>query len=209
MPQPRPKTLLHVDSSAHGDDSISRSLSAGVVARWREAAPGLTVLRRDLTCAPIAHLTADMFGDPAGEDADADLRRERALSDAIVEEFLAADVVVIGAPMYNFAISSQLKAWIDRIVRAGRTFRYTPTGPEGLAGGKRAVIVSSRGGAYSAPERAHLDHQESYLRQVLGFMGVTDVQIVRAEGLAMGPEHRRRAVAAAEGAVAELFEVAA
>ena len=204
-----PKQLLHIDSSAHDEESVSRRLTAEVVARWRQAEPGLVVRRRDLAANPIAHLTADMVGDAAEANVEPTLRSERALSDAIVAEFLAADVLVIGAPMYNFAISSQLKAWIDRIVRAGRTFRYTPTGPEGLAGGKQVVIVSTRGGAYAAPERAHLDHQESYLKLILGFMGVTDVQIVRAEGLAMGPEHHRRATSAAEAAVAELFQIAA
>lgn len=205
---PRPKMLLHLDASAHGSDSVSRGLTAQVVADWVKAEPGLIVRYRDLAAQPIAHLTADMLERPEGE-APPELKREREESEAIVEEFLAADVVVIGAPMYNFTVSSQLKAWIDRVVRAGRTFQYAATGPVGLAGGKRVVIVSSRGGAYSSAGRAHLDFQESYLKLILGFMGVTDVRIIRAEGLAMGPEHRENATRAARAAIAELFELAA
>ncbi len=121
---------------------------------------------------------------------------ERALIDAIVGEFLSADVVVIGAPMYNFAVPTQLKAWIDRLAQAGRTFRYTETGPVGLAGGRKVIVASSRGGIYTAGLEA-LDHQEAYLRTILGFIGVTDIEFVRAEGLSMGPEHRERAVAEA------------
>ena len=214
MPQPhppralRPKTLLHIDSSANAAHSVSRGLTADVVASWVRAEPSLVVRYRDLAAQPIAHLTADMLQGVDGE-APPDLQRERRESETIVEEFLAADVVVIGAPMYNFAISSQLKAWIDRIVRAGRTFRYEPSGPVGLAGGKRVVIVSSRGGAYSSAERAHLDFQESYLKVIFGFMGVTDVRIIRAEGLAMGPEHHASATRAAHAAITQLFELAA
>jgi len=204
----RQTTLLHIDSSASAAHSVSRVLTAEVVANWVRAEPRLVVRYRDLAAQPIAHLTVDMLQGVDG-DAPADLQRERGQSEAVVEEFLAADVVVIGAPMYNFAISSQLKAWIDRIVRAGRTFRYEPSGPVGLAGGKRVVIVSSRGGAYASAERAHLDFQESYLKLILGFMGVTDVRIIRAEGLAMGPEHRERATRAARAAIAEHFELAA
>jgi FMN-dependent NADH-azoreductase len=203
----RRRTLLHIDSSASAAHSVSRALTADVVANWVRAEPSLVVRYRDLAAQPIAHLTADMLqGDG---DAPADLQRERRQSEAVVAEFLAADVVVIGAPMYNFAISSQLKAWIDRIVRAGRTFRYEPSGPVGLAGGKRVVIVSSRGGAYASAERGRLDFQESYLKLILDFMGVTDVRIIRAEGLAKGPEHRDSATRAARAAIAELFELAA
>ena len=115
------------------------------------------------------------------------------------DDFMTADVVVIGAPMYNFTIPSQLKAWIDRIAQAGRTFRYTEKGPEGLAGGKTVIVASTRGGIYSSGPAAGMDHQESYLKAVLGFLGVTDVRFVRAEGLAMGDEARSKALAAAAG----------
>ena len=204
----RPRMLLHIDSSANAAHSVSRALTAEVVANWVTADPGLVVRYRDLAARPIAHLTAEMLQGAEG-DAPPGLERERQESEAIVEEFLAADVVVIGAPMYNFGISSQLKAWIDRVVRAGRTFRYEANGPVGLAGGKRAVVVSSRGGAYSSAERSHLDFQESYLKLILGFMGVTDVRVIRAEGLAMGAEQRDGATRAARAAVAKLFEFAA
>ena len=125
-------------------------------------------------------------------------REELALTDSLVDEFLAADVVVIGAPMYNFSIPTQLKAWIDRLAQAGRTFRYTEKGPEGLAGGKRVIVASGRGGVYSTnPALAGLDHQEAYLRTVLGFFGITDVTFIRAEGIGMGPEAKEKALAGA------------
>ena len=124
------------------------------------------------------------------------------MSERLVSQFLAADVVVIGAPFYNFAIPTQLKAWIDRLAQPGRTFRYTADGPEGLAKGKTVIIVSTRGGVYSTNEAGQaMEHQESYLKVVLGFFGVTDVRIVRAEGLAMGGETRQQALAAAAQAI--------
>ncbi|MBL8336691.1 MAG: NAD(P)H-dependent oxidoreductase, partial [Rhodoferax sp.] len=119
-------------------------------------------------------------------------RRENALSEALVSQFLAADVIVVGAPLYNFSVPSQLKAWIDRVAQAGRTFRYTEKGPQGLAGGKTVVVVSSRGGAYG--DDSAYEHQESYLKVVFGFFGITDVRIVRAEGLAMGEAARAKAL---------------
>jgi len=128
-------------------------------------------------------------------------RRENAVTERLLSQFLAADVVVIGAPMYNFTIPSQLKAWIDRIAQAGRTFRYTAAGPEGLAGGKTVIVVSTRGGQYAGLPLEAMDHQESYLRTLFGFLGVTDVRIVRAEGLSMGDAVREKALAAASLAV--------
>jgi FMN-dependent NADH-azoreductase len=132
------------------------------------------------------------------------------LTDALVEELLAADAIVIGAPMYNFSIPTQLKAWIDRIAQAGRTFRYTEKGPVGLASGKKVVIASSRGGRYAgtALENA-LDHQEAYLRAVLGFLGITDVTVVRAEGTGMGPEAQAQALESARRHIETLFQPAA
>ena len=206
-------TILHLDSSPLGDASASRRLTADIVAALRAASPGARVLRRDLAAAPIAHLSgATLQGwgaaDPAALPPGA--REEAALSEEVLGEFLAADILVIGAPMYNFSIPSQLKAWIDRVVRAGRTFRYTDRGPAGLAAGKRAIIASSRGGAYDADAaRRALDHQESYLRTVLGFVGVADVEVVRAEGLAMGDAARAAGLAAAAAAIAGLARPAA
>jgi len=189
--------ILHIDSSPLGDASVSRQLTRATVEAWRARYPEAEVVYRDLAADAPAHLSAERLAViKFGKDADLTpvQAEERALIDAIVEEFLTADVVVIGAPMYNFTIPTQLKAWIDRLAQAGRTFRYTETGPVGLAGGRKVIVASSRGGIYTAGLEA-LDHQEAYLRTVLGFIGVTDIQFVRAEGLSMGPEHRERAVA--------------
>lgn len=183
--------LLHLDSSALGTNSVTRELSAAVVARWQDAAADLTVEYRDLDAEPLPHLTGRSLAkaDPAEAEA----------AEAALQQFLAADVVVIGAPFYNFSIPSTLKAWIDRVAVAGRTFRYTEAGPEGLAGGKRVIVVSGRGGQYGDASPA--DFQEAYLRQVFGFLGVTDLEIVRAEGVAYSPQHRADALAAAHASI--------
>lgn len=189
--------LLHIDSSALAGQSASRQLTREIVDQWLERHPGTVVEYLDLVAEPPRHLDLDALGFRLGIDASGlteAQRRENRLSEQLVSQFLAADVVVIGAPMYNFTIPSQLKAWIDRIAQAGRTFRYTASGPEGLAGGKTVIIASTRGGVYAG---APADHQEGYLRMVLDFMGVTDVRIVRAEGLALGDEARAKALASA------------
>ncbi len=183
--------LLHIDTSALGTNSVTRELTAAVVARWQDANADLTVEYRDLDAEPLPHLTGRSLAkaDPAQAEAD----------EATIQQFLAADVVVIGAPFYNFSIPSTLKAWIDRVAVAGRTFRYTEAGPEGLAGGKRVIIVSGRGGQYGDASPA--DFQEAYLRQVFGFLGVTDLEIVRAEGVAYSDQHRADAMAAAHASI--------
>lgn len=185
--------LLHLDSSALGAGSASRQLTAAVVQRFREAQPGLEVIHHDLDAEPLPHLTAASLAkaDPA-EAA----RAERAL-----QEFLEADVVVIGAPMYNFGIPTTLKAWIDRIAVAGRTFRYTANGPEGLAGGKRVIVALSSGGIY--PEGSPGDHQAAYLRHLFRFLGVDDIEFVRADGLNLSPQRREEAMGAALAALPE------
>jgi FMN-dependent NADH-azoreductase len=192
--------LLHIDSSPLADASASRELSRKVVAQWTASHPATKVEYVDLAVNAPSHLDIDSLGFRLGTDA-AQLtpaqRRENAVSEKLVSQFLAADVVVIGAPMYNFAIPSQLKAWIDRIAQAGRTFRYTAAGPEGLATGKTAIVVSTRGGRYAGLPGEVMDHQESYLKTVFGFVGITDVRFVRAEGLAMGDQARANALAAA------------
>lgn len=193
--------LLHIDSSALGANSVSRDLTRRIVAQWQAAAP-TTVEYLDLVADAPSHLDGDSLGFRLGLDA-ASLteaqKRENAVSERLVSQFLAADVVVIGAPMYNFSIPSQLKAWIDRVAQAGRTFRYGPNGAEGLAGGKTVIVASTRGGAYG--DDSAFDHQESYLKTVLGFFGVTDVRFVRAEGVAMGDEAKAKALAQAEVAI--------
>lgn len=191
--------LLHLDSSALGTQSVTRELSAAAVARWQDAVPGLEVTYRDLDTQPLPHLTGPVLG-----KADTAAAEE---SEQVLQQFLAADVIVIGAPMYNFGIPSTLKAWIDRIAVAGRTFRYTESGPEGLAGGKRVVVTSARGGVYG--ETSPADFQEAYLRQVFGFLGIRDIAFVRAEGVAMGPQQRADALEAAHAAVPAPLALAA
>lgn len=175
-------TILHVDSSINGESSASRVISRSVVGRLKVLSPSAEVVRRDLGVQPIPHLTLNALTEHS-----------------VVDEFLAADVIVIGAPMYNFGISSQLKAWIDRLAVAGKTFSYTEKGPKGLAGGKKLIIASSRGGFFGpGSPAASLDHQETYLRAFFGFLGITDITFVRAEGLALGAEARQHAIEAAK-----------
>ena len=199
--------LLHIDSSILGSFSVSRQLSADIVARLRQATPDLEINYRDLAREPLPHLSGSHIAaqQPGSPPPSPDVQADLTLGGKLLEEFIAADIVVLGAPMYNFGISSQLKAWIDRVVIAGRTFRYSAKGPEGLAGGKRVIVASSRGGVFSegAPAAA-LDHQESYLQAVFGFIGIPDIEIVRAEGLAVGPELKVRAIKAAEDYIANL-----
>lgn len=207
--------LLHIDSSATGAGSVTREISAAVVEALQSGSPGAQVTYRDVAAQPLIHVDTALLSvmRPAPGEIPVDmeaphnaaLRAEAALTEQVLTEFLEADTLVIGAPMYNFGVPSTLKAWIDRLAQAGRTFRYTAKGPEGLAGGKRLVIVSSRGGLYAgmAHETA-MDHQEAYLKAVMGFMGVTDVTIIRAEGVAMGPEKRAEVIAQALAASAKL-----
>ena len=192
--------LLHIDSAITGANSVSRQLTAQIVAAWQAQHAGTQVSYLDLVVNAPAHFTSDAMAPRTGQTADlsAAQQRENAVSEALVSQFLAADVVVIGAPFYNFSIPSQLKAWIDRIAQPGRTFQYTANGPEGLAKGKTVIIASSRGGVYSTSEGGRaMEHQESYLQTVLGFFGVTDVRFVRAEGVAMGEEAKAAAMALA------------
>ena len=182
--------LLHIDSSVLGPHSVSRQVSAAIVDRLRQATPQLDIVYRDLTQTPLAHLSGPHLAAAQGAPAPAELGPDLAASAAVLNEFLDADIVVIGAPMYNFTIPSQLKAWIDRVMATGKTFKYGANGPEGLAGGKRVIVASSRGGIYSEGAAKAADFQENYLRHVLGFIGVTNVEFVRAEGLNLGAEQR-------------------
>jgi len=184
--------LLHIDSSALGANSATRELGAAIVARWQAEVPGLSTEYRDLDSDPVPHLTGASL---AGADPAAAAESER-----VLQQFLDADIVVLGAPMYNFSIPSTLKAWIDRVAVAGKTFRYTAEGPEGLAKGKRMIVASARGGLHSG---APSDFQEPYLRFLFGFLGITDIEFIRAEGIAMSPQHRSDALAAAHAAIGE------
>jgi FMN-dependent NADH-azoreductase len=198
--------LLHLDSSILGGNSASRKLSAAIVDQLTNATPGLDIVSRDLALQPLSHLSGEHLAAAQGAVPESPaIQKDVAASQAALEEFLAADIVVIGAPMYNFGIPSQLKAWIDRIAVAGKTFRYTANGPEGLAGNKRVIVAASRGGLYSAGmPAAAFEHVESYLRGVFGFLGVTDLEIVVAEGLQIGPEQREKAMQGALQVVTDL-----
>ncbi|WP_269532281.1 FMN-dependent NADH-azoreductase [Chitinimonas sp. BJYL2] len=198
--------LLHIDSSILGDHSASRQLSREAVEAWRVAEPTAIVSYRDLAAdAPnfLSGLSLAANATPA-ELRDAAQKHEAALSEQILNEFLAADAIVIGAPMYNFSIPSQLKAWIDRIAVAGKTFRYGPNGPEGLAGGKKVIIVSTAGGQHAGQPTAAA-HDE-YLKLVLQFVGITDITIVHAHGLAMGPAARDAGIAHARAQLTAVFD---
>lgn len=204
-----PFNVLHLDSSLTGEASVSRLLSRETVDSWRAADPAVRVTYRDLAVTVPPQLTSETVAalrlrrEPASAQGKAELLHINTLLD----EFLAADAIVIGAPMYNFGVPTQLKAWIDALAQAGRTFEYTPQGPRGLAGGKRVVIASSRGNIYSTPQMQDKDFQERYLAAALQFMGITRIDVVRAEGLNRGPEVRAAALASARAAIAELFAV--
>ena len=197
--------LLHIDSSILGAGSVSCELTADLVAHWQARHPDLVVTHRDLAANPLGQFSPELLAaraTPAGART-AEQARIVAESEAVLTEFLAADILVIGAPMYNFSVPSQLKSWIDHVAVAGRTFRYGPNGPEGLAGGRRVDIVVSRGGFYAADTpMGGMDFQERYLRGVFGFLGITDIHVVRAEGVAMGPESRAKAMTAAHAEIA-------
>jgi FMN-dependent NADH-azoreductase len=195
--------VLHIDSSISGDRSISRQLTASIVERFKNATPGIEVTYRDVAASPVPQhsqsllalkfnqAAAEPGGDHAGHESDRDL----AAINAVLDEFLAADIVVLGAPMYNFGIPSQLKAWIDCLAAPGKTFSYSASGPEGLCGGKRVIVASSRGGLYSPPSpMATFDHQENYLTGFFGFIGIHNVEFIRAEGVNLGEDQRQKSL---------------
>jgi len=198
--------LLHIDSSVLGPNSASRALSAEIVARQIALRPGLKVVRRDLAADAAFHLSSAHLAAWQGNAVeDADLGADLAKGGAYLDELSASDIIVIGAPMYNFSIPSQLKAWIDRVVVAGKTFRYGANGAEGLLKNRKVFIASSRGNVYAAGSpAAALEHHESYLTGVLSFIGLTDVTIVRAEGLAFGPEAKEAAMLRARENIASM-----
>lgn len=205
--------LLHIDSSVMGGNSVSRLLTERITAQWRATHPGTVVDYLDLAATAPSHLSVDSLGfrlGPQGDGLSEVQKRENAISEELVTQFLKADVIVVGTPMYNFAIPSQLKAWIDRIAQAGRTFKYTDKGAVGLATGKTVIVASSRGGVYSTSDAGRaIEHQESYLQMVFGFFGITDVRFVRAEGVAMGDAPKAQALAAADAEIKALTTSAA
>lgn len=183
--------VLHIDSSIMGDASVSRQLSQAIVAQLKQKDPATQVQHLDLATTPIPHLSAEIL---MGHD-----EVQSALSEQLVQQYLDADVVVVGAAMYNFGVSSTLKAWIDRISVAGRTFKYTENGPVGLAGDKKVYIASSRGGVYG--ENSPVDFQEGILKTVFTFTGVSDIEVIRAEGVNMGAESKETAMTSAFEAI--------
>ena len=200
--------ILHLDSSILGNHSITRELSAAVVADIRAQHPSAHVTYRDLVLDEICHLTGPIaagFRQMDVSDFDDSTVREHQVSETLVTEFLASNVIVLGAPMYNFSVPSQVKAWLDRVAQAGRTFRYTESGPVGLAGGKQVVVVSARGGFYAEAPLAHMDHQESYLKAFFGFLGIRDVRFVRAEGASKGQAVREKGIALARASVGDVL----
>jgi FMN-dependent NADH-azoreductase len=198
---------LIVDSAATGEASVSRKLTDAFAQRLKERDPSARITRRDVGREPVPHLTEETVGVIRGTPAETEAGlRALALSNQLIAEIREADLIVIGAPMYNFGMPSTLKAWFDHVLRAGVTFRYTSEGPEGLVKGKRAIVVESRAGFYSEGPGSAMDHQEPHIRTLLGFMGVTDVTFVRAEKLAFGPEAATAAIDEAIGRLGEIVE---
>lgn len=195
--------VLVIESSARQQGSVSRELTQQFIANWKAANPADQIQVRDVAANPLPHLDLALLGGwmtPAEQQSDAE-KAALARSNELTEELLAADVLVLAAPMYNFAIPSTLKAWLDHVLRAGVTFKYTETGPQGLLTGKRAIVLTARGGIYAG---SALDHQEPYLRQALAFIGIHDVQFIHAEGMNMGGEFVEKGLAQAKAKLAEL-----
>jgi FMN-dependent NADH-azoreductase len=195
--------ILVIESSARQQGSVSRQLTEQFIAQWRHAHPADDVQVRDLASEPVPHLDADLLGGWMKPAEQQTVAEQQALqrSDLLTEELLAADVLVLAAPMYNFAIPSTLKAWLDHVLRAGKTFKYSETGPQGLLTGKRAFVLTARGGIYAG---GSLDHQEPYLRQALGFIGIHQVDFVHAEGLNLGADSMEKGLGKAREQLARV-----
>ncbi|WP_333983003.1 FMN-dependent NADH-azoreductase [Ectopseudomonas khazarica] len=195
--------ILVIESSARQQGSVSRELTQQFITNWQAAHSADQIQVRDLAVDPVPHLDATLLGGwmtPSEQQSEAE-KAALARSNLLTDEVLAADVLVLAAPMYNFAIPSTLKAWLDHVLRAGVTFKYTETGPQGLLTGKRAFVLTARGGIYAG---SALDHQEPYLRQALAFIGIHDVQFIHAEGLNLGAEFSEKGLAQARAKVAEV-----
>ena len=196
-------TVLHIDSSVRHTGSLSRQLGGEFIAKWKAANPSDTIVTRDLAAAPLPHLTEQLIGAyfTPPDQRNADQAHTIKLSDTLVDELLAADTIVIGAPMYNFSVTSGLKAWIDHIARVGRTFQYGANGPQGLVTGKKVYVFIASGGVYSQGPAAGYDHLTTYLRAGLGFLGRTDITVIVADGVSKGGEAAAAAVANGRGAI--------
>jgi FMN-dependent NADH-azoreductase len=198
-------TILVIDSAVSGEASVSKALVREAVEALTAQGPA-RVIYRDLGQAPVPHLTETTLAGVRGEPATESEQATRALSDELIAELRAADTVVIGAPMYNFSIPTALRSWFDHVLRAGETFSYSEAGPQGLLGGKRVIVVESRGGLYSEGPAQVYDFQEPYLRHLLGFMGLEDVTFVHAEKIGFGPEARAQAIQSASTALRDLAQ---
>lgn len=197
-------TILVLTSSALGTASVSNQLVQDAIGGLLLRDPDLRIISRDLGGSPIPHLTVESATALRGaEPGNAEQAAAQAFSDELIAEIKAADILVIGAPMYNFGIASTLKTRFDYVLRAGITFKYGESGPVGLLEGKRAIVVESRGGLYSEGPAKMMDSQEPHLRTLLGFIGITNITFIRAEKLAFGPEARERAIDAARADLAE------
>jgi FMN-dependent NADH-azoreductase len=197
------KTLLKIQSSLFTEQGQSTQLADRIALQWQERNPGGRIVTRDLGKSPVPHLTADRFTAFLAKPAERTLEQQAIVdfSDELIQELRDADVIVIGAPMYNFSIPSTLRAYFDHIARSGITFQYTAKGPEGLIKGKKTYVVVTRGGVYES----NIDTQTSYLRQFLSFVGLDDVEFVYAEGLALGAEAQERSLNAARHTIATLL----
>jgi FMN-dependent NADH-azoreductase len=201
--------VLLIHSSLFGDQSKSAQIAGEFVAAWRRAHPGALMTERELTPASMPHLSLDALGAlmTAPEQRTAEQTKRVAFADRLIEELEAADTIVLAVPMYNFSIPSTLKAWIDHVARAGRTFRYTASGPEGLLKGKKVFAITARGGVYTGDSPARsLDFQEPYLRGVLAFLGLTEISFIHVEGLKVSPETAEKGIARARAAIAATIE---
>jgi FMN-dependent NADH-azoreductase len=200
------KSLLVINSSAAREGSVSRTLVEDAVAQLIDANPYAEVVRRDLGENPVPHLTTHTLNGVRGTPQTPAELCAREMSDELIAELRAADTIVIGAPMYNFGVTTGLRSWFDYVLRAGETFSYSEAGPKGLLEGKRVIVVETRGGIYSEGPASAVDFQEPYLRHLLGFIGLTDVTFVRAEKIGYGPEARTASLARAKHDIAVLVE---
>jgi FMN-dependent NADH-azoreductase len=198
------KSLLVINSSAAREGSVSRTLVEETLAKLLEDSPYAEVVRRDLGAQPVPHLTVETLAGVRGTPSTPAEQRARNLSDELIAELRSADTILIGAPMYNFGVTTSLRAWFDHVLRAGETFSYSEAGPKGLLAGKRVIVIESRGGFYSEGPSSAIDFQEPYLRHLLGFVGITDVTFVRAEKIGYGPDARAAALAQAKLEIATL-----
>lgn len=199
--------ILHINSSVRHSGSISRKVTEEFLSKWKAKEADVVITERDLAAHPLPHLTEQTLGAffTPEENRTVEQKQIAALSESLVQELFDADVIVIGAPMYNFSITSGLKAWVDHVARAGVTFKYGENGPVGLLTGKKVFIFTTSGGVYSQGPAAGMDFAGTYLRAVLGFIGLTDVQLIHSEGLATGEVGVEKALAQTSNTINELL----